>query len=181
MATARAERMRRCAIALAAIPAMALVLHAPPGLAADRNQPIQLEADRVMVDDAKQLATFTGNVVLTQGSLVIRGDRMEVRQDKQGFRQGTTWGNLAYFRQKRPGSDDLIEGWAERIEFDGRTDRVQMFNRALLKRGADEVRGNYISYDATTELFQASGGSPGAKTGDGRVRAILQPRPGSAP
>jgi lipopolysaccharide export system protein LptA len=95
----------------------------------DRDKPINLEADRVTVDDAKQIATFTGNVILTQGTMILRGDRMEVRQDKAGFKQGTTWGNLAYFRQKREGYDDFIEGWAERIEYDSRADKVQMFDR----------------------------------------------------
>jgi lipopolysaccharide export system protein LptA len=151
---------------------------------ADREKPINLEADRVTVDDAKQVSIFEGNVVLTQGTLMIRGDRMEVRQDNEGFRYGTAWGNLAYFRQKREGVDEYIEGWAERIEYDGRADRMQMFNRASMKRGEDEVRGNYISYDATTEFFQVIGGGPKAATPnnpDGRVRAVLQPKPKDKP
>ena len=150
---------------------------------ADRNKPIHLEADRVTVDDAKQISTFSGNVVLTQGTMILRGDRMEVRQDKDGFRQGTVWGNLAYFRQKREGYDELIEGWSERIEYDSRADKIQMFNRAMLKRGQDEVRGNYISYDAATEFFQVVGGgskSGTARPGEGRVRAIMQPKPKDA-
>jgi lipopolysaccharide export system protein LptA len=165
-----------CACALAAAPVQADK--------ADREKPIHLEADRVTVDDAKQIATFEGNVVLTQGTLTIRGNRMEVRQDAEGFRQGTTWGNLAYFRQKREGYDEYIEGWAERIEYDGRADKVQLFTRALLKRGADEVRGNYISYDATSELFQVIGGGARAATAsnpEGRVRAIIQPKPKPTP
>ena len=158
------------------------VLLSGPALAerADRNKPIHLEADRVTVDDAKQISTFSGNVVLTQGTMVLRGDRMEVRQDRDGFRQGTVWGNLAYFRQKREGYDEHIEGWSERIEYDSRADKLQMFNRAMLKRGTDEVRGNYISYDAASEFFQVVGGgtkSASAKPGEGRVRAIMQPKP----
>jgi lipopolysaccharide export system protein LptA len=148
----------------------------------DREKPINLEADRVTVDDAKQIATFEGRVVLTQGSLIIRGDRMEVRQDSQGFNTGITWGNLAYFRQKREGYDEFIEGWAERIEYDSRADKMQMFNRASMKKGGDEVRGNYISYDANTEFFQVvGGGTQAAGGGDGRVRAVLQPKPKEKP
>jgi len=146
---------------------------------ADREKPVNLEADRVTVDDAKQLATFEGNVVLTQGTLQIRGDRMEIRQDKEGFKYGTTWGSLAYFRQKREGLDEYIEGWAERIEYDGRSDKMQMFNRAMMKRTEDEVRGNYISYDGQTEFYQVTGGGSKAATAnnpDGRVRAIMQPK-----
>ena len=122
--------------------------------------------------------------VITQGTTVLRGDKVEVRQDKDGFRSGTVWGNLAYFRQKRDGSDELIEGWSERIEYDSRADKVQMFNRAMLKRGADEVRGSYISYDMTTEFFQVTGGgtkSASARPGDGRVRAVMQPKPKDTP
>jgi len=146
---------------------------------ADREKPINLEADRVTLDDAKQLAVFEGNVVLTQGTLVIRGDRMEVRQDNEGFKHGTAWGKLAHFRQKREGVDEIIEGSAERIEYDGRADKVQMFTRASMKRGQDEVRGDYISYDATTEFYQVLGGGAKAATPnnpEGRVRAVIQPK-----
>ncbi len=150
---------------------------------ADREKPINLEADRVTLDDAKQLAIFEGNVLLTQGTMQSRGDRMEVRQDKEGFKYGTTWGSLAYFKQKREGFDEYIEGWAERIEYDGRGELMQMFNRAQLKRGQDEVRGNYISYDARTEFFQVTGNTKAASTGapDGRVRAVIQPKPKEKP
>lgn len=164
----------------------ALALAAGPVLAekTDREKPINLEADRVTVDDAKQISTFEGRVVLTQGTLVIRGDRMEVRQDNEGFKNGITWGNLAYFKQKRDGYDEYIEGWAERIEYDSRADKMQMFNRASMKKGSDEVRGSYISYDAKTEFFQVIGGgakAAAAENSDGRVRAVIQPKPKDKP
>lgn len=171
--------------ALAAVCCACLLAGAPAHAEkADRDKPINLEADRVSVDDAKQIATFEGNVVLTQGTLTIRGNRMEVRQEADGFRHGTTWGNLAYFRQKRDGYDEYIEGWAERIEYDSKADKVELFTRAMLKRGTDEVRGNYISYDATTEFFQVIGGGTKAATAgnpQGRVRAVMQPKPKAAP
>jgi lipopolysaccharide export system protein LptA len=151
---------------------------------ADRDRPVNLEADRVTIDDAKQTAMFEGKVVLTQGTLQIRGDRMEVRQDKDGFKFGITWGSPAYFRQKREGFDEYIEGWSERIEYDGQAQTMQMFERAQLKRGQDEVQGNYISYDARTEFFQVTGGglkaaAPGNP--EGRVRAVIQPKPKDTP
>jgi lipopolysaccharide export system protein LptA len=150
---------------------------------ADRTQPVRLEADKVTIDDAKQIAVFEGNVVLRQGSLMIRGDRMEVRQDKDGFRFGTTWGNRAYFRQKRDGVDEYIEGWAERLEYDGSAETMKMFSRAQVKRGQDEVRGNFISYDAKSEFYQVVGGGARADTqhAGGRVRAVIQPRSKTKP
>lgn len=145
---------------------------------ADRTKPVNLEADRVTLDDVKQLAVFEGNVVLTQGTLTIRADRMQVQQDAKGFKYGTAFGNLASFRQKREGMDEYIEGYAERIEYDGNAERVQLFNRAYLKKGGDDVSGNYISYDSVNELFRVVGGGKAAATPnnpEGRVRAVIQP------
>jgi lipopolysaccharide export system protein LptA len=168
-----------------------LLLCLPPGGVhaekADRSKPIHVESDRVTVDDIKQLSVFDGNVVLTQGTMTLRGDRMEVRQDKEGFKQGTVWGKRAYFRQKRDGVDEWIEAWAERVEYDSRADKLQLFVRAALKRGEDDVLGDYISYDATTEFFQVIGGGAKAASDnnpEGRVRTVMQPKtkpPAQAP
>lgn len=151
---------------------------------ADRDKPVNLEADQVTVDDAKQTATFTGKVVLTQGTLTIRGDRMIVQQDADGFKYGVAHGNLASFRQKREGYDEYIEGYAERIEYDSKAEKLQMFNRAYLKKTNDDVRGNYISYEIATEFFRVIGGGKQAATAgnpEGRVRAIIQPKPKDKP
>lgn len=178
---------RTAAARVLALACCALMLLAAAGARAekaDRDKPVNLEADRVTIDDAKQTALFEGNVVLTQGTLQIRGNRMEVRQDKEGLKYGTAWGNPAYFRQKREGFDEYIEGWAERIEYDGRAETMQMFNGAQMRRGQDEVRGNYISYDAKTEFYQVTGGGTKAATAnnpDGRVRAVIQPKPKAKP
>jgi lipopolysaccharide export system protein LptA len=149
---------------------------------ADRDKPVNLEADQVTVDDAKQTATFIGKVVLTQGTLVIRGDRMVVQQDADGFKYGVAYGNpgnLASFRQKREGYDEYIDGFAERIEYDSKAEKLQMFNRAYLKKSNDDVRGNYISYEVATEFFKVVGGGKQAATEgnpEGRVRAVIQPK-----
>jgi len=170
----------RIALALSGVAIVLVGAFLSPAWAerADREKPINLEADRVTIDDAKKVSVFEGNVVLTQGTLVIRADRMIVREDKQGFNQGTAFGNLAKFRQKRDGVDEYIEGEAERIEYDSQAERLQLFNRAQMKRGADEVRGSYISYDQPTEFFRVVGAAENAPTGSvpGRVRAVIQPR-----
>ncbi len=151
---------------------------------ADRDKPVNLEADQVTVDDNKQTATFIGKVVLTQGTLVIRGDRMVVQQDADGFKYGVAYGNLASFRQKREGYDEYVEGYAERIEYDGKAEKLQMFNRAYLKKSNDDVRGNYISYETATEFFKVVGGGKQAATPsnpEGRVRAVIQSKPKDKP
>ncbi|MDR5172859.1 lipopolysaccharide transport periplasmic protein LptA [Methylobacillus flagellatus] len=146
---------------------------------ADREKPIELEADSVQVNDAKKTSTYTGNVILTQGTLVIRGDRLIVREDKEGFQHSTSYGNPTTFRQKRDGKNEYMEGSAQRIEYDGRMDKVQLFTKAWVKRGEDIVHGDYIMYDANAEYAEViSGGSQAATpaTPTGRVRAIIQPK-----
>lgn len=152
--------------------------------AADRDKPIDLEADSVKVDDAKQTSTYTGNVILTQGTLVIHADKLIVREDKEGFQHSTSLGNPTTFKQKREGKNEYMEGSAQRIEYDGRMDKVQLYTKAWVKRGEDIVHGDYIMYDANAEYAEVIGGgtqsaTPG--TPSGRVRAIIQPKNKKAP
>ena len=157
------------------------MLLAVPVLAerADRDKPVHIEADRATVQDADKLATFIGNVVLTQGTIVIRADKMTMKEDASGFQYATAFGNLASFRQKRDGMDEYVEGWSERMEYDGKADKVQLFKKARLKRGQDEVHGDYIAYDAVNEFFQVTSNNNGTSTqtnASGRVRAVIQPK-----
>lgn len=145
---------------------------------ADRDKPIDLEADSVKVDDAKQISTYAGNVILTQGTLVIHADKLIVREDKEGFQHSTSLGNPTTFKQKLEGKNEFMQGSAQRIEYDGRMDKVQLYTKAWVKRGEDIVHGNYIMYDANAEYAEVIGGdtsgAPGAPAG--RVRAVIQPK-----
>jgi lipopolysaccharide export system protein LptA len=144
---------------------------------ADRDKPINLEADRVTIDDAKKVSVFEGNVVLTQGTMTLRANRMTVREDAQGFQHAVAHGDPAYFRQKRDDVDEYVEAWAQRMEYDGKAERLQLFDQARMKRGNDEVRGSYISYDQPSEFYRVVGGSEtAAGAGPGRVRAVIQPK-----
>jgi lipopolysaccharide export system protein LptA len=160
--------------------AFVLFLAVGPALAekADRDKPIEIEADSLTTNDAKKISTYTGNVILTQGTLVIRADKLVVREDKDGFQHGTSTGNPTTFRQKMEGKDEYIQGSAQRIEYDGRMDKVQLYGKAWVKRGEDIVHGDYIMYDASAEYAEVIGGPQTATEGNpqGRVRAVIQPK-----
>jgi lipopolysaccharide export system protein LptA len=158
-----------------------------PALAekADRTKPMNAEADSLRYDDVKQTSVFTGNVVITKGTMVLRADRVEVRQDNEGFQFGTATsagGKRAFFRQKRDGGDEWMEGEAESIVYDGKADTVTFSRNANLRRlrGAtltDETQGALITYDNTSDVFSVSGGNSGTSGNpSGRVRAVLSPR-----
>jgi lipopolysaccharide export system protein LptA len=161
----------------------------PAGLAyaekADRSKPMNAEADALRYDDANRVSVFSGNVVITKGSILIRGDRVEVRQDAQGNQLGVITGTPTqpgFFRQKREGMDEYIEGVANRIEYDSKADQVRFEGRAVLRRYrgsllADETEGGVITYQNTTDMFSVDGGasSRSASNPQGRVRAMLTP------
>ncbi|MFC5607099.1 lipopolysaccharide transport periplasmic protein LptA [Variovorax soli] len=161
---------------------------------ADRDKPMNIEADAMRYDDLKQESVFTGNVVVTKGTIIIRGTRIDVRQDPEGYQYGVVTappGKLAYYKQRRdgpPGSDEWIEGESEVIEYDSRADNVKFIRRAVMRRlvGAkvnDETTGPLIVYDQSNDTFSVNGAppAPGASnTGGGRVRAVLTPQPGSS-
>lgn len=153
---------------------------------ADRDKPVNIESDTLKVDDEKQMAIFEGRVVLTQGSFVLRSNKLTVRKDAQGFQHATALGGPATFREKRDGSNEWIDGEALRVEYDSKREFIELFDNARLTRGKDEVRGSYISYDTRADYYtvQSSKGQ-NSKVPDTRVRATLQPKkkddPATAP
>ena len=156
----------------------------------DRLKPLNVEADQSgRVDLQNQSVVFSGNVVVSKGTMVIRAARIEVRQTPAGYDTATAFGapgRPATFRQKRDGVDEFIDGQAERLEYDGRADVIKFISNAAVRRlrgvaVADEITGNLVTYDATTEVFSVSGGAATtAANPGGRVRAVLTPREGSA-
>jgi len=168
--------------AIAGIAGAMLAATAAKAEKADRDKPVNIEADRVSVDDVKKIQTFEGRVQLIKGTLIIRAERIVVTQDDDGYQRGIatgTAGALPYFRQKREGLDEYVEGEGERIEHDAKNEKTEFFNRARVKSGLDEVRGQFISYDGRSETYLVTSGPNGtrAKPGSGeRVRAVLQPK-----
>jgi len=160
-----------------------LLLWAPACFAerADRSKPIHLEADQVIVDDVRHISTFIGNVRLSQGTLLISGDKIVVVEDKDGFKHATAYGNTAEFRQKREGLEGYVEGYGERIEYDSRTGTLNFEEKARLKRDRDEVSGDNITYNVKTEIFHVNSVGTGPENNlQQRVRAVLQPKSGES-
>ena len=176
--------MKIAPLALAAL----LSLAAAPSHAekADRGKPVNIEADRVTVDDKNKIHIFEGHVVLTQGTLTLRSDKLVVTQDLEGYQRGVATGGeggLARFRQKREGKNEWVDGEGERIEHDARSELSQFFQRARVKSGEDEVRGQYIQFNGLTETYLVTNG-PNATTvpaQQGRVQVTIQPKKKDAP
>jgi len=174
---------------------LALLLAAPAWAErADRDKPMQIEADAMRYEDQKQLSTFTGHVLVTKGTIVLRGATLEVRQDADGNQYGQMRaepGQRAFFRQKREGLNEYVEGEGNTIDYDSKSDTMHITGNAEMRRLAgatlqDQARGSVIVYNNTTGVYtvdgpERTGGQSSAAPGN-RVMVLLGPRqPASAP
>jgi lipopolysaccharide export system protein LptA len=185
---------RHAQLARSLVAALLILLTGLPGGVAraeraDRDKPVQVEADAMTYDDAKQVNVFTGSVRLTKGTILLTAERLVLRQDTDGFQYGTATGTPARFRQKRDGpGDQYVAGEALRIEYDGKTETVRLIQKAMMNRlegsrVTDEVHGNLIVYESRSEFVTVESGGPKAATPEnpgGRVKVIIQPKSSEA-
>jgi lipopolysaccharide export system protein LptA len=161
------------------------VCHVPAAFAekADRDKPINFQGDSLGGNTDTKISDLIGNVVITQGTLTIHADRIQFHQNPDNSVSATATGNPVSFREKRDGSDDYYEGFAQRIVYDGTKRIVELFDRALLKRTGDELRSNYILYNAETNVYKAEGRPDSKPPSAGeaplgpRVRGVFLPQP----
>ena len=147
---------------------------------ADRTKPVNLEADSVTVDDIHKTSVYVGNVILIQGTTLLRADKVEVSESGEGFNKATAYGNPVYFRQKRDKVDEYVEGYASRIDMDSKANMVYLTGNAQLKKGGNELRGHAMTYNTLTEVFEAKNDPTQAARNPtappSRVHAVILPK-----
>jgi len=145
----------------------------------DRNQPIEVTADQFHGDEVKQTAVYSGNVVVTQGSMRLTGTRLEINITPKGYRRITILGSPAHFKQQREPKKTKIDEWihadANHIIYDEETDKITLKGRASLKRtengiSKDMTSGESIVYDMRNARSEVQGAK------GQRVTTIIAPR-----
>ena len=174
---------------LAAVAALALAAPGAHAERADRSKPMSVTSageNPDVVDLKKHSAVFVGNVVITQGTLEIHADRVEVSEDPDGQRLGYAFGSATHpatFRQKRDGEDEYSEGDAARIEYDSAANRVRFVGAAHLRmlKGTvvtDQANAALITYDTATDTIKLGSGEAGtaAASSGGRTTVTFTPK-----
>jgi len=155
---------------------------------ADRNKPVNISSERGgRLDVVNQRTEFNGNVILSKGSMLLKAERMDVRETSDGYHQAYASGETGkpvQFRQARDVAGEAIEGTADQLEYDSRSDTVRFVGNAVVRRVrgdavADEITGALIVYDNRSEVFSVDGGLASPHP-SGRVRVVLMPRAGNA-
>jgi len=142
------------------------------GLDADRDQPINIEADKASLNDKTGFSVYEGNVRLQQGTLVFTGNRMTVQITDKKLDTIVLTGTLATYVQRPDGKDVDQHAEAERIEYYAINERVILLRKARIwESGAEEFRSDRIVFNLKTDTVDAGGGGD-----SGRVHITLQPR-----
>ncbi len=150
----------------------------------DRDEPLYATADKLTADDKTRVSVFTGNVVITKGTIEIRADRFEVREDADGNQIGVatvTGDKNATFSQDRDIPGEVVKGQAKRIDYFSANQSIELTGDAQMRRFrdgqiADETMGHTIRYNSDDGKFFVVGKAGTKGTGDGRVRAVIAPR-----
>lgn len=142
------------------------------GFRNEPDKPIEVEADALEVQDARQTATFTGNVRVVQGDIRMKADRITVHYD--GGQSGNSRiqkiaasGNVLI---SAPDNQTASGEWANYMVA---TRQIEMGNSVVLRHGENIIRGSRLSVDLNSGQARVTGNENG---GTGRVRGLFQPR-----
>ena len=145
---------------------------------ADREKPIRYSANNLDGNETDQTVLLSGRVEVTQGTIVLKADRVVLKQQPDGSYNVTATGKPVTFRQKMDNSDEFVDAQAQRVEYLGSKDLVELYDNGWIKRGKDELRGNFLTYNSATGAFAGRGSTPGTgqPAGDGRISGVIQPK-----
>ena len=144
-------------------------------LESDRNQPIEIEADQGMLDQKNQSTTFSGNVIVKQGTLHIRAEKVTVTRDAASQQHMTADGKPVRFSQTLDDNKGTVNGQANKVEYSSATGLVKLTGNAKVIRGGDKAEGAVITYNTRTEIYTVNG-NPAAPTKAGkRAVVVIQP------
>ena len=141
-------------------------------LSSDRDQPMNLEADSVSIDEETGVSLYEGNVVITQGSLQLWADQLWIHRRDGKTEKMVSQGQPTRFRQLTDDQQE-VKGRALRAEFYVDRDELLLFDEAVLEQGADQFRSDRIVYNRGNAQVRAGASADGKQ----RVRVIIEPKP----
>ena len=148
------------------------------GFATDPKQPVEIEADRLEVDDKNKTAVFIGNVLAVQGATRLRADRLKAtyaagaNNGRNQIRQIIATGRVHVLSK----DDQSADGDWARYDVVART--IVMGDKVVLRQGQNVIRGNKLTINLNTGRSRVTGGvnsETAPKAGNGRVKALFQP------
>jgi lipopolysaccharide export system protein LptA len=140
------------------------------GLPEDKDQPIELEADRAQYDQKTGISIYEGNVIVTQGSMRLKSDVMTVYTKDGTVQTIEATGKPATFRYLPQVGDEEVNGVGQQVDYDAIKGLIIVTKSARFTQGQDVFTGERVEYDINTDVVKA-----GSDDGS-RVKFIIQPK-----
>lgn len=139
-------------------------------LPTDRDQPVQVSANSASFNEKTGIATYSGAVLVKQGTLEIRADEIVITTDKKGTILTTiATGNPARYQQQTDPKKGLVNAEAQRIDYDAKNEIITLTTHAKLKQDSSSFQGNVITYNSLHQQVDAKG------DGTNRVQLVFPP------
>lgn len=136
----------------------------------DREQPVSITADSATFNEKTGIATYSGNIEIRQGSLLINADQIVATTDKEGkILNVIATGKPAHFQQKPAPDKGLATAEADEVTYQARDGLIVLKGNATLKQDASSFKSNEISYSLDKGEIEAKGSSKS------RVQLIFPP------
>ncbi|HWP94459.1 MAG TPA: lipopolysaccharide transport periplasmic protein LptA [Gammaproteobacteria bacterium] len=148
------------------------VPHTATAIKGDSEQPIQISADRAWFDNKAGVTVYSGNVRVTQGSIVITADQMTLYKKDERLERAVMRGAPATFEQMPDEGPGPTRGQALHIEYRAETNEIELRGEARVSQGGDEIAGKIIRYNTEHERVAATSDPEGGQ----RVEVIITPR-----
>lgn len=136
----------------------------------DRNKPMNIDADTqdCTLDD-NGTCTFTGKVVITQGTMDIRAAKAVIYRSNGEASRGVLTGSPATLKQQMDDGSPMTAR-ASTIDYDMRSEIVTLTGDVKLDQPRGTMTGQRVVYN--TKSGQVNSGGEGG----GRVKMTIQPR-----
>ncbi|KNC14383.1 MULTISPECIES: lipopolysaccharide transport periplasmic protein LptA [Pseudomonas] len=147
-------------------------------LPTDRDQPIHIQSDDAQLDDKQGVATYKGNVIITQGSMKITGNTVTITRNATGdVDVFTAVGNLAYYEQKPAVDKPIVQAYGVTIQYFAAQNRIVLIDKAKVINDGNTSEGEKIVYDTVRQVVNA-GRATGSKvtTPRPRIDMVIQPK-----
>jgi lipopolysaccharide export system protein LptA len=136
----------------------------------DSERDISISAKRQESDLKNKIASYVGNVEISQGSLLIKADIVQVfNKTKSTEKTYLAKGNPAIFQQLLEDDTPIILE-ANSIRYEPGLNMITIEGNAKLSQEGSEVKGSKITYNTLTEQLEAESNENDA------VTTILKPQ-----
>lgn len=139
----------------------------------DASQPIHISADSASINDNTGVTVYTGDVHIQQGTMQIRGDRVELyRNDAGEVDRIVSVGKPAEFEQQPQAEDPITYAYGLHMEYLVNAQQVTITEQARVEQGQDTFTGERIVYNMERAVVDAFS----SESGQTRVQMVIQPK-----